>query len=1756
MSRPLPASTIAHHGYPKDKRPPVVPPGVKPAGPQRSLSASEWTRVPRRLDSGTTLNADATSTAGAVNLILRSGFDFNDTSLVLYFDAADPGISGWQLWKATVFDPTTGGAQDSRQLTPADADTCQVPATFCRSFGSADGWSLVDGHDYFVTITVTLSDGTQVVSAPSATAKARATSDPPPIPTAQASGCACMDALFPTTNGQVVRGAGVNTGTGGFTLSWHDLQLPGFGATFRADRMYSSTNATAGSMGIGWSWSYDIKVIPPAGGQTAVTVRAEDGAQAVYTAGANGTYNRPPGVRSSLTAVSGGWRLTTPVQTTYNFDSTGRLVSVLDSRGHGVTLAYTSSAITITDSAGRVVTGALNKDGLLASLTLPDKRKVSYGYTNGLLTSATDAARDIWTFGYTDQLLTTVVDPMGRTQLTNTYSNGRIVSQVDASGAATTFSWDAVAQESTMVDPDGVHYFDGYHGNVLVYSQNGNGDTVNQRYDQEVDPTLLVDAQGNQTSSAFDTASNQLSVTAPAPFAFQVANAYDARNNLTTHTDALGHTVQFGYTSTDELNSIITAADENTTLTYDDRGLITTITDPRGKITTLAYDPAGNLISQTTPMGERRTYTYDSSGRVITSVDPRGNLPGARALDFTTTYTYDDLDRVVGVLQPAKAHPSTTTYNSVGEVTSTGDPTGHQMTYTYTSVIGRTATVSDFNLNITSYTYTAAGRRASVTDPLGNKTTFTYDNRGNLTAVVSPRGNVAGADPADFTTTYTYDFNQNMVRTSHPYPGGGTVIRDTRFDELNRPTDSIDTLGNTSTTTYDNNSKVVSVSDPLGATTTLTYDVNGRPTAVAAPSGGEATTVYDAAGNIIRSTTPSGGITTYTYDDDGRVTSLVDPRGNVAGADPADFTVVYGYDAASNLTSLTNQLGQVTTFTYDANNRVTIAADAAGNPTSYRYLDDDRLQRVIGPDGDATEATVYVYDNAGNVTSRTDPTGNTRYTWDALGRIVDIKDPLNRDTVYSYDAEGNLTQTLLPGLTDPLTRTITYAYDILNRRTQQNQAGNLVYNFGYDAKNQMTSLADPSGVRTQTYDTNGRLTAVSRGSQTFQYGYDVDSNVTSRIWPDGTTINTTYDSSDRMTALSAQGGQAGGTAAQYNFGYDVTDRLTRTTYPTAAHLVTDRTYDRAGRLSDLNSHDDSGTVARYQITSRDAVGNPLGLTTIRGTLSQQTAYTYDVANRLTAECIGVDCGTSATGKIAYTYDRTGNRLSQTLSGSAGDSQTAYTYDSAHQLTNTSVTTPGGTSSTAYVYDPSGNLVQAGADTFTYNLDRTLASASVGGTTTQYTYDAQGIQLSATSQQGGTQTKSRTWQTDVNASLPMLSAETTSEGGVTATRGFLVGPQGSALGMLTGGQADSYVPDWLGGVADVLPASGAPLASYDYDTFGAQRSNGTAGGTSTVDNPIRFAGGYQDSTLGDRYSTLARVYDPATGRFNGTDPVPQRLRDPGNSPYNYVGDRPTMYRDPSGASPCPGAPGADPVHSDAVELASWQLDARYGSWNVYAECPPSHRFLHGKPGTGPAGVYKFNNTTPASIPELIASLPGLTYVWEVKKAVDQVTPAIRPRGASAAEQIGRYVLALELAGYPNVSTGPDIVPSSQNYADGSILTIFSASDFTTYAPTGKRLAPNVPTSGIIYYNKTRPPRTPVPGPNTRKTDPNEKEQPKQNPRETPTYQPTDDPGAVQSDLVEDLVVVAAVAVVVVVVVALLPEEILVAAGASLVGWAFA
>jgi len=85
------------------------------------------------------------------------------------------------------------------------------------------------------------------------------------------------------------------------------------------------------------------------------------------------------GTRSTLTEVAGGYELLRRDQVRYSFDASGRLISIRDRNGQGLSLAYTGGNLsTITDSADRAISLSYNANNLLSQVALPDGRSVTY----------------------------------------------------------------------------------------------------------------------------------------------------------------------------------------------------------------------------------------------------------------------------------------------------------------------------------------------------------------------------------------------------------------------------------------------------------------------------------------------------------------------------------------------------------------------------------------------------------------------------------------------------------------------------------------------------------------------------------------------------------------------------------------------------------------------------------------------------------------------------------------------------------------------------------------------------------------------------------------------------------------------------------------------------------------------------------------------------------------------------------------------------------------------------------------------------------------------------------------------------------------------------------------------------------------------------------------------------------------------------------------------------------------------------------
>ena len=153
---------------------------------------------------------------------------------------------------------------------------------------------------------------------------------------------------------------------------------------------------------------------------------------------ADGIWQAPGGVKMTLIANGGGWQAQERHGNTYNFDSTGRLTTIVDIFGKTLTVAYNASnkVSTVTDAYARSLT--FNYAGAqLLSVTDSTGRSVSFNYNSGDpfgdgdLVSATDPVGKIDRFTYdSEHRMTEVRNHDNAFVATNTYdSTGKLVEQ-------------------------------------------------------------------------------------------------------------------------------------------------------------------------------------------------------------------------------------------------------------------------------------------------------------------------------------------------------------------------------------------------------------------------------------------------------------------------------------------------------------------------------------------------------------------------------------------------------------------------------------------------------------------------------------------------------------------------------------------------------------------------------------------------------------------------------------------------------------------------------------------------------------------------------------------------------------------------------------------------------------------------------------------------------------------------------------------------------------------------------------------------------------------------------------------------------------------------------------------------------------------------------------------------------------------------------------------------------------------------------
>jgi YD repeat-containing protein len=641
-------------------------------------------------------------------------------------------------------------------------------------------------------------------------------------------------------------------------------------------------------------------------------------------------------------------------------------------------------------------------------------------------------------------------------------------------------------------------------------------------------------------------------------------------------------------------------------------------TDGAGAYETISFNARNATYSLV--QSNQTVLTYDFTGRLLQSKDTNGN---------TITYSYDIL----------------------GHLSSIADNDGHRLDFIYQ--FGQLSRIQDETGAVFATYHYFGTELTSVTDRAGETTSYTYYLDGTLKSVTLP------STPGEATRTLFFTYFAG--------PGGPVLASFTDAD------------GNVTRFNYNFN---------LG----LPGDIAGGTTFVTNAAGKVTSYTFDNDGNITDVRDAQGFDTVYGYDNNNNLTSVIDANGSgIVRSDSAYFRNLrqsFGVVDASGqgklvaqltFTDIRNLQARFTThLAYDNNGNLTSQTDALGNLTSYTYTSFNKMASMTSAEGNALltsndplylakrQELGFVDPNTGlgktvaqlTASDRTSIKAlyTTQYTYDAHQNLTQVQSPGGDLTKLAYDSFGNLTQKTVyldsTNLTDPSKQEVTqYFYDAFGNNVKTIDAqGNTTLSTYDHFGNRLTQVDGNGGVTTNTYDAENRLvsTTDALGNTTLNF-YDAVGNRIAVQDAAGHTVTYLYDSDNLLIQTidpSAVASQAATRSRVTNYAYDVMGNRTSTT--DADGNTTTYTYDALNRLLTLTTPrvtNAAGNTVNYNTSyAYDGVGNRISVIDNNG---NRTDTVYNSNNLLRQV-------TDASGKITQiAYDADLNQVSIVIGAQLG-----------------------------------------------------------------------------------------------------------------------------------------------------------------------------------------------------------------------------------------------------------------------------------------------------------------------------------------------------------------------------------------------------------------------------------------------------------------------------------------------------------------------
>jgi RHS repeat-associated protein len=596
-------------------------------------------------------------------------------------------------------------------------------------------------------------------------------------------------------------------------------------------------------------------------------------------------------------------------------------------------------------------------------------------------------------------------------------------------------SYDASGQLAQTIDPEG-------NSRGYVYSRLG-------------DLLRFTGPTGAVWSYIYDADSNQLSETDP--LGKIITAAYDAAGNQTSAVDERGKTYQFNYDKMDRQLRQSDPTGASYATSYNAQGSLTSVTDGAGKSMQMDYDALVRLTKATDAKGQsysldyaepdgadkgarkpgqlnyptfQRQFRYDARERTTLTNDKAG------AESRIEAYTWDGANRQKTVTD-ANGKTRYYSYTPHGELSEVKDPLGNAVRLVR-DTRGNVIEVVDANGKSTRMSYDRRNLLLSTIDALGHTTRYTYDANGWLAAITQANGQKVGYEfdaVGRVTAQREYDAQDALVRTTaFAYDAAGNLLtwNDGTYgatrsyddvDRLSSETVNYGGFGLTHAYAYHGNHEIRTYTGPDGAAIEYGYDGVGvleslaipgvgtlsvtewqwyAPKKVVLPGGTEQRMEFDAYQGLTRLRVVNPAQAT-VFDLQNKYGKLAEVRQSTIDGSTLD----YALDDAGRLTALNASAasGRSETFALDANsNRLTHSRTGSG---TWQY--DNAGQLTQRPAAGGTGAIDYQYDASGNLvrktdTSKAEPARTTRYAWDALNRLSEVRDGAGELVArYRYD---------------------------------------------------------------------------------------------------------------------------------------------------------------------------------------------------------------------------------------------------------------------------------------------------------------------------------------------------------------------------------------------------------------------------------------------------------------------------------------------------------------------------------------------------------------------------------------------------------------------------------------------------------------------------------------------------------------------------------------------------------------------------------